>query len=136
MVRVMVDMSATLLHHGHIRLLKKASQSGQVVVGLTSDDDIARIKGYVPELSFTQRKEILEAIIYVSEVVETPWMITDHILDLHNIDFLIHGDDNSNEVDLERILILPRTPGVSSESLREKSVRNLNLLKSRRRATG
>ena len=27
----MVDMSATLIHHGHIRLLKKASEFGKVV---------------------------------------------------------------------------------------------------------
>ena len=40
MKRIMVDMSATLIHHGHIRLLKKASEFGEVVVGLTSDDEI------------------------------------------------------------------------------------------------
>ena len=30
--RIMVDMSATLIHHGHIRLLKKASELGEVIV--------------------------------------------------------------------------------------------------------
>ena len=34
---VLVDLSATLLHHGHIRLLKKASKYGNVIVALTSD---------------------------------------------------------------------------------------------------
>ena len=29
--RIMVDMSATLIHHGHIRLLKKASEFGEVI---------------------------------------------------------------------------------------------------------
>lgn len=38
--RVMVDMSATLIHHGHIRLLKKAAEIGDVVVALTTDDEI------------------------------------------------------------------------------------------------
>ena len=38
--RVMVDMSVTLLHHGHIRLLKKAAEYGEVVVGLTRLDGI------------------------------------------------------------------------------------------------
>ncbi|MBM4230175.1 MAG: cytidyltransferase, partial [Gammaproteobacteria bacterium] len=32
MKRVMVDMSATLIHHGHVRLLKKASEHGRVIV--------------------------------------------------------------------------------------------------------
>ena len=35
--RILVDMSATILHHGHIRLLKKASKLGVVVVALTRD---------------------------------------------------------------------------------------------------
>ncbi len=28
---ILVDMSATLIHHGHIRLLKEASQRGEVI---------------------------------------------------------------------------------------------------------
>ena len=62
----MVDMSCTLLHHGHIRLLKKAANLGKVIVALTTDDEILRKKGYTPELNFEQRKEILLAIKYVS----------------------------------------------------------------------
>ena len=63
--RVMVDMSATLIHHGHIRLLKKAAEIGDVVVALTSDEEVKRTKGYVPELNFDERKEILESITNV-----------------------------------------------------------------------
>ena len=58
--RVMVDMSATLIHHGHVRLLKKAAEIGDVVVVLTTDDEIKKKKGYTPELSFEERKEIGE----------------------------------------------------------------------------
>ena len=63
MKRIMVDMSATLIHHGHIRLLKKASEFGKVIIGLTSNDEISKQKGYEPELSYSQRKEILESIL-------------------------------------------------------------------------
>ena len=92
----MVDMSATIIHHGHIRLLKKAAKYGDVVVGLTTDDEIISKKGYQPELSFKHRKEILESIKFVSEVVPTPWLIDELVLDKYNIDLLVHGDDNSN----------------------------------------
>lgn len=78
--RVMVDMSATLIHHGHIRLLKKAAEIGEVVVALTSDDEVKKTKGYVPELNFAERKEILESIKYVSEVVSCPWLITEDFM--------------------------------------------------------
>ena len=94
--RIMVDMSATLIHHGHIRLIKKASKYGSVVVGLTTDKEIFSKKGYQPELAFNHRKEILESIKYVSEVVPTPWLLDDNILDKYKIDLLVHGDDNSS----------------------------------------
>jgi len=123
--RIMVDMSATLIHHGHIRLLKKASEFGEVIVGLTTDEEILRKKGYQVELEFTQRKEILEAIKYVDEVVDTPWQITEDTLDEFNIDFLVHGDDNSNDINQDRLLILPRTQDVSSTEIRGKAQRSI-----------
>ena len=51
----MVDMSATLIHHGHVRLLKKASELGQVTVGLLTDKAVAKYKR-VPFFTFEQRK--------------------------------------------------------------------------------
>ena len=118
--RVMVDMSATLIHHGHIRLLKKAKELGRVIVGLTTDEEIRDKKGYEPELSFEQRKEILEAIVYVDEVVPTPWLIDEKVLEQYDIDLLVHGDDNSNDVDESKVVIFPRTKGISSTLLRER----------------
>ena len=125
MKRIMVDMSATLIHHGHIRLIKKAAEMGEVVIGLTTDEDILLKKGYKPELNFDQRKEILESLNLVNEVVPTPWMIDNSILDKHNIDKLVHGDDNSNKVSKERLIIFPRTKRISSTELRKKSLESL-----------
>ena len=39
-MRILVDMSATLIHHGHVRLLKKAKELGTVVVALTTDEEL------------------------------------------------------------------------------------------------
>ena len=116
--RIMVDMSATLIHHGHIRILKAAKAMGSVIVGLATDDEIRLYKGYEPELRFEERREILEAIKYVDEVISSPWKLDENFLDEHNIDLLVHGDDNSNPVPQERLVILPRTKGVSAHLLR------------------
>ena len=67
--KVLVDLSATIIHHGHIRLLKKASRYGNVIVALTTDVEIKRHKNYFPELKFKFRKEILESLKYVSKVI-------------------------------------------------------------------
>lgn len=119
-LRVMVDMSATLLHHGHIRLLKKAAEIGEVVVALTTDEEIRKKKGYVPELNYEERKEIMESISYVSEVVPCPWLIDETFIDQHKCDLLVHGADNSNHIPEERLVIFPRTEGISSSMLRER----------------
>jgi cytidyltransferase-like protein len=112
-------MSATLLHHGHVRLLQKASELGHVTVALSSDEEVLKHKGYSPELSFDQRREILLAIKFVGDVIESPWLIDDVFLKKHNIDFLVHGDDNVNLVSKEFLVIVNRTEGVSSSRIRE-----------------
>jgi glycerol-3-phosphate cytidylyltransferase len=117
---IMVDMSATLFHHGHVRLLQKASELGRVIVALTTDDEVNEKKGYTPELSFSERKEILLSIRYVDEVVPSPWLITEEFLDLHKIDVLVHGDDHQNPIPAYRTVLFPRTQGISSSELRKK----------------
>ena len=124
--RVLVDMSATLIHHGHIRLLQKASEYGQVIVALTTDDEIKKKKGYVPELSFLEREEILLSIKYVDEVIPSRWLIDNQFLDLNNIDLLVHGSDNSNPIPKDKLLILPRTPNISSTKMRERAKEIIN----------
>lgn len=123
--RIMVDMSATLIHHGHIRLLKAAKALGTVIVALTTDEEIRTKKGYTPELNFAERSEILEAIQYVDEVVPCNWLIEESFLDLHKIDLLVHGHDNSNPIHPSRLLVLPRTEGISSSDLRQRVVNAL-----------
>ena len=118
--RILVDMSATLLHHGHVRLLRAAAGLGRVVVALTTDEEVEKTKGYKPELSYEERREILESIRYVGEVVPAPWLIDEDFLRQHDCDLLVHGADNSNLVPEEKLAIFPRTEGVSSADLRRR----------------
>lgn len=118
MTRVMVDMSATIVHHGHIRLLRRAAELGQVIVALTTDEEVFRAKGFWPPLKYPERAEILQAVRYVDEVVPSPWLIDEAFLDRHRADLLVHGDDHSNPIDPGRVVILPRTSNVSSSAIR------------------
>lgn len=122
--RVLVDMSATIIHHGHVRLLKSASELGSVFVALTSDEEIKSRKGYTPELAFEFRKEILLAIRYVDSVIESPWLIDDEFMTKHNMQILVHGDDNSNIVRNFKVITFPRTPGISSSEIRKSAAIN------------
>lgn len=124
MKRILVDMSATLIHHGHIRLLKKASKLGEVIVALTTDKEIKKSKGYVPELNFDQRKEILSSIVFVSSVIPSNWLINESFLKKHKIDYLIHGHDCPNPIMKEKKIIFKRTKGISSNQIRKKILKN------------
>lgn len=126
--RVLVDLSATLLHHGHIRLLKKAAELGSVIVALTTDEEILKKKGYLPELSYEHRKELLESIRYVDQVIPSGWLIDQAFITLYNIDLLVHGDDNMNHVSPDKVVIFPRTHGVSSSDLRERVLDTITAL--------
>ena len=119
--RILVDMSLTSLHHGHIRLLKNASELGKVIVALCNDEEIFKVKGFKPLLSFEHRKEIALAIRYVEEVIECDYLIDEEYLEKHNIDFLVHGDDNVNPVPSDRLVLFPRTKGISSTKLRDSN---------------
>jgi len=95
-----------------------------VVVALTSDSEIIAKKGYKPEISFEGRKEVLESIKYVDEVVQSPWLIDEKFLEEHNIDFLVHGHDNTNPINKKKLITFPRTNGISSSKIREAVIRN------------
>jgi cytidyltransferase-like protein len=123
----MVDLSATLLHHGHIRLLKNASEFGVVIVALTTDEQIYLHKGYKPELTFEQRREILLSIKYVTEVYPSNWIITNEFLLQKKCDYLFHGNDNTNLVGDEFVIKVSRTPGISSSELRRRACRIIKL---------
>ena len=123
-------MSATILHHGHIRLLKKASQFGKVIVALTKDREVKKNKGYRPELNFKSRKEILESIKYVSKVIPSDFLINEKYLRKNKIDLLIHGNDNPHLLNTKnKIKIFSRTKGISSSLIRKNVIRTLKEIK-------
>lgn len=119
--KILVDLSATILHHGHIRLLKKAAKFGKVIIALTTDKEIFRHKGYLPEIKFKFRKEILESIKYVSKVIPSKWKITEKFLKKNKIDIIIRGGDYKKENFKTKSIIYNRTKNISSSKIRKKS---------------
>jgi cytidyltransferase-like protein len=127
-VRIMLDLCATMIHHGHIRLIKKAkmhfkAKNTCIIIGLTTDEEIKKNKGYFPELNFNNRKEIIEALIDVDQVVAVPWNITNAVLDEFNIDHLVHGSDNQNEAD--NVIVFSKTEHISSDELRKRAINSI-----------
>lgn len=92
MKKVYVALSADLLHNGHINVLHKAAELGEITVGLLTDKAIARYKR-LPFLSYEQRKQIVENIKGVVTVI--PQETLDYVPNLCKLkpDYVVHGDD-------------------------------------------
>ena len=89
---VYVGMAADIIHEGHINLLKKANQYGEVIVGLLTDKAISSYKG-VPYLDFKRRRIIIQNIKYVKKII--PQETLDYVSNLNKIkpNYVVHGDD-------------------------------------------
>ena len=92
MSKVYVGMSADLLHNGHINVLKKASDLGDVIVGLLTDEAIAGYKR-LPFMKYEQRKVVVNEIKGVVDVI--PQNTLDYRDNLRTVkpDYVVHGDD-------------------------------------------
>lgn len=73
---VLVGGCFDLLHFGHISFLKEAKSHGDwLVVALESDENVKRMKGDArPIHTQQQRKEMLEALSFIDEVIPLPPM--------------------------------------------------------------
>lgn len=92
MKKVYVGMSADLIHPGHINILNKASELGDVVVGLLTDEAIASYKR-IPNMTFEQRKIVIENIRFVKKVISQNTLDYSENLKIIKPDYVVHGDD-------------------------------------------
>lgn len=92
MKKVYIAISADILHHGHINLIKKASEYGDLTVGVLTDEAIATYKR-LPVLNYENRSEIIRNIVGVKDII--PQKTLDYTDNLNKLkpDFVFHGDD-------------------------------------------
>jgi len=92
MKKVYVALSADFIHPGHLKIIKEARKLGHVIIGLLTDEAIATYKR-LPVLNYQQRKEVIENIQGVSEII--PQNSLDYSENLRKIkpEFVVHGDD-------------------------------------------
>jgi phosphoenolpyruvate phosphomutase / 2-hydroxyethylphosphonate cytidylyltransferase len=127
---VYVGMSADLVHPGHINILERAAELGEVTVGLLTDEAIASYKR-LPHMTFEQRKAVVESLKGVHQVVAQETL--DYVPNLERLqpDIVVHGDDWRTGVQRQtrqrvidtlekwggRLVEVPYTQGISSTQL-------------------
>ena len=89
---VYVPMAVDIVHPGHINIIKKASELGEVMVGLFTDEAIASYKN-PPYMDYEMCKTVIENVKGVSRVV--PQVSRDYEPNLRKYkpDYMVHGTD-------------------------------------------
>lgn len=84
-----------LLHCGHLRIFQYAKMIGNhVIVGMNSDASVRELKGADrPIIGQSERKEIVEAIRYVDEVILFNELTPLRLIEKIKPDIIIKGED-------------------------------------------
>ena len=130
---VYLGMIADIMHPGLINIISEGAKYGEVMIGLFTDKAIATHKR-LPYLTYDQRKNVVEHIQGVVQVVpQDDWSYVPN-LKKYKPDYIIHGDDWVEGPDKYireevfqvmkeqggKVIEIPYTPGISSSGLAEE----------------
>ena len=116
-------------HYGHLRLLKRCAKLGDyLIVAIQVDEEISKTKpGVKIYYNFNQRKEFIDALRIVNKSV--PYTQVDETIKIIDFDILVVGPDQTHDgfqrafkwcnEHNKKIIVLERTPGISSTLLRK-----------------
>ncbi len=131
--KVYLGMVADIMHPGLINIISEGAKYGDVIIGLYTDKAVAEHKR-LPFLTYEQRKQVVENIKGVSEVVpQDEWSYIPNLKKLKP-DYIIHGDDWKTGIDMElrdevykvmaefggEVIEIPYTKGINSTGLFEE----------------
>lgn len=125
MKKVITYGTFDLLHAGHINILKRAKDLGDYLIVAVSTDEFNMLKHKEAYHSFEERKQILEAIKYVDEVIgEDTWDQKVDDVKKYNINTFVMGNDWEGEFDFLKdycdVVYLPRTSGISTTKIKDE----------------
>ena len=131
---IYIGITGDIIHPGIINIIQKAATYGRVIVGLLTDNAIAPHKR-LPYLTYEQRKNVMENIKGVSEVIpQNEWSYIPNLKKLRP-NYIIHGDDWKtnylqkiraevyafmNEIGGE-VIEIPYTQGIDPDKLLENA---------------
>jgi len=135
--KVYLGMIADIMHPGLINIINEGAKHGELIIGLFTDKAIAQHKR-LPYLTYEQRRNVVENIRGVSQVVpQDEWSYAPNLRRLKP-DYMIHGDDWLNGPDRElrdeaiaalqewggQLIEIPYTKGIDSSSL-DKEIKGI-----------
>lgn len=125
MKRVLTYGTFDLLHYGHINLLRRAKEYGDILIVGLSTDEFNHEKGKTSYFDYHERKKMLEAIRYVDRVIpEENWDQKVSDVKTLDVDVFVMGDDWKGKFDFLKdyceVVYLSRTPEVSTTKIKSE----------------
>lgn len=114
-----------LIHRGHINILRRAKALGDYLIVALSTDEFDAVKGKQVYYTYEERKQILEAIKYVDEVIpETRWEQKIDDVVRNGVSVFVIGEDWTGKFDFLKpyceVVYLPRTEGISTTQIKNE----------------
>ena len=92
MKQVYLSLSTDIIHNGHIKIISRAAELGEVTVGVLTDEAIARFKRF-PTVSFEERCALVSNLKGVAAVVPQDSIDYEKNLLKYKPDIVVHGDN-------------------------------------------
>jgi glycerol-3-phosphate cytidylyltransferase len=123
MKKVITYGTFDLIHRGHINILRRAKAMGDYLIVALSTDEFNAGKGKEVYYTYEERKQILEAIKYVDEVIpETRWEQKVDDVVKNGVSVFVIGEDWKGKFDFLtpycEVIYLPRTEGISTTQIK------------------
>ena len=123
MKKVITYGTFDLIHRGHINILRRAKAMGDYLIVALSTDEFNAGKGKEVYYTYEERKQILEAIKYVDEVIpETRWEQKIDDVVKNGVSVFVIGEDWTGKFDFLKpyceVVYLPRTEGISTTQIK------------------
>ncbi len=124
-----------ILHRGHLNILTQAAALGELTVGIMTDQGVESIKGARPILSLEEREAQIRSLPFVAQVIHYTDPDQRPIYKSLRPDIVVQGDDWLFSADRStaltflrengiRLVLLPRTPGISTTEIRKRVERS------------
>lgn len=92
MKKVYTCFCTDVIHEGHLNIIHKAKEYGEVIVGVLSDSAMIRFNRF-PTVSFEERVKMIQEIQGVREVIIQDEIMYDEVIRQIRPDYVIHGDN-------------------------------------------
>lgn len=124
-----------ILHRGHLNILTQAAALGELTVGIMSDQGVEDTKGARPILSLEERDAQIRSLPFVAEVIHYTDVDQRANYGALRPDIVVQGDDWLFSADRTpalnylrdngiRLVLLPRTQGISTTEIRKRVERS------------